>query len=125
METNREESSADPVEAATLGSALEGVGATSLLTAAARALETERADGLLSDPLARSLAGNEGFELLARGAMGTRASNGSPVYVVRHRFFDDFLTEITASSGIRQVVLLAAGLGRPSSNRSPLMRNPR
>lgn len=29
---------------------------------------------------------------------------------MRHRFFDDFLMELAASSGIRQVVLLAAGL---------------
>jgi methyltransferase (TIGR00027 family) len=89
---------------------LEGVGATSLLTAAARALETERPDGLLSDPLARVLAGSEGFELLDRGAMGPVASNGSPLYVVRHRFFDDILMEVTERSGIRQVVLVAAGL---------------
>ena len=89
---------------------LEGVGATSLLTAAARALETERGDGLLSDPFARALAGPEGFELLRRGALGTVAANGSPSYVVRHRFLDDLLMDLTASSGIRQVVLLAAGL---------------
>lgn len=68
---------------------LEGVGATALLTAATRALETERHGGVLSDPLARVLAGSEGFELLDRGAMGPVASNGSPLYVVRHRFFDD------------------------------------
>jgi O-methyltransferase involved in polyketide biosynthesis len=61
----------------------EGVGATSLLTAAARAFETERGDGLFSDPLARALAGTEGFELLRRGPV---AANGSPSYVVRHRF---------------------------------------
>lgn len=98
------------VEGATPGRGLEGVGATALLTAAARALETDRADGLLSDPFARSLAGNDGFELLARGAIGPRGANGSPLYVVRHRFLDDLLMELAASSGIRQVVLLAAGL---------------
>ena len=89
---------------------LEGVGATALLTAAARALETEKPQGLLSDPLARALAGSEGFELLALGAMGLVASNGSPLYVVRHRFFDDILLELTETSNIRQVVLVAAGL---------------
>ncbi len=89
---------------------MQGVGATALVTAAARALESERGDGLLSDPLARSLAGDEGFELLGRGAIGMRAANGTPLYVVRHRFFDDLLTGLTASSGIRQVVLIAAGL---------------
>jgi methyltransferase (TIGR00027 family) len=89
---------------------LEGVAATSLLTAAARALETERGGGLLSDPLARALAGTKGFELLRRGAMGAVAANGSPSYVVRHRFLDDLLMDLTASSDIRQVVLLGAGL---------------
>ena len=33
----------------------------------------------------------------------------NPIFVVRHRFFDDFLME-TALRGIRQVVLVAAGL---------------
>lgn len=89
---------------------LEGVGATSLLTAAARALETERRDGLLSDPLARALAGTEGFDLLERGAMGPLTPDGSPLYVVRHRFLDDLLLDITKTSDIRQIVLLAAGL---------------
>jgi methyltransferase (TIGR00027 family) len=89
---------------------MEGVGATALMTAAARALETERADPLLSDPFARSLAGEQGFELLDRGATGPTASNGSSLYVLRHRYFDDFLVEVIAGSDIRQVVLLAAGL---------------
>ena len=89
---------------------LEGVGATSLLTAAARALETERLGRLLSDPLARALAGTEGFDLLERGAMGPVTPNGSPLYVVRHRFLDDLLLDVTRASDIRQIVLLAAGL---------------
>jgi methyltransferase (TIGR00027 family) len=87
-----------------------GVGATALMTAAARALETERGDGLLSDPWARSLAGSEGFEILDRGALGPASVNGSSRYVVRHRFFDDFLLELAVREGIRQVVLVAAGL---------------
>jgi methyltransferase (TIGR00027 family) len=89
---------------------MEGVGATSLVTAAARALETDRPEGLLSDPFARELAGDEGFELLALGATGLKAANGTPLYVVRHRFFDDFLIEVTATAALRQVVLVAAGL---------------
>lgn len=48
--------------------------------------------------------------MLARGATGPVASNGSPLYVVRHRFFDDILTELVESSSTRQVVLIAAGL---------------
>ena len=89
---------------------MEGVGATGLITAAARAFETDRADGLLSDPLARFLAGDEGFEMLAGGPVGVRASNGSSLYVVRHRFFDDVLIELLSTTDVRQVVLLAAGL---------------
>lgn len=87
-----------------------GVGATALMTAAARALETDKDGGLLSDPWARPLAGPEGFEILDRGALGPRSAGGSSLYVVRHRFFDDFLLELTAREGIRQVVLVAAGL---------------
>jgi methyltransferase (TIGR00027 family) len=92
---------------------MEGVGATALMTAAARAVETERADGraLLSDDLARALAGEKGFELLAEAARtGVPSSSaGSAVFVVRHRFFDDVLKDLTGR-GVRQVVLVAAGL---------------
>jgi methyltransferase (TIGR00027 family) len=78
------------------------------MTAAARALETERDGGLLSDPWARALAGSKGFEIL--GALGPASADGPSLYVVRHRFFDDFLLELAAREGLRQVVLVAAGL---------------
>ena len=45
---------------------MEGVEATALMAAAARARESERADRLFDDPWAAALAGEEGFELLAR-----------------------------------------------------------
>ena len=89
---------------------MAGVGATALLMAAARALETDRQGGLLSDPFARQLASPQGFELIDRGALGPIAANGSPLYVVRHRYFDEWLVGVTTDMGIRQVVLLAAGL---------------
>jgi methyltransferase (TIGR00027 family) len=88
----------------------EGVGATALMTAAARALETERAGGLLADPWARALAGSRGFEILDLGVFAHVAAGGPSLFVVRHRFFDDFLLELAAREGIRQVVLVAAGL---------------
>jgi methyltransferase (TIGR00027 family) len=92
---------------------MEGIGATALMTAAARALETERGDGkaLLSDDLARPLAGEKGFDLLAQAARtGVPSSaDGSPVFVVRHRFLDDVLIDLTGR-GVGQVVLVAAGL---------------
>ena len=83
-------------------------GATSRLTAAARARESARADRLFEDRWAAELAGEEGFSLL-EGNDASLHGQAPPAFVVRHRFFDDFLTRQT-SRGIRQVVLIAAGL---------------
>ena len=85
---------------------MEGVAATSLLTAATRARESLRPDRLFDDPWAGLLAGEEGEEFLARH---DALAPPSPVFVVRHRFFDDWLLA-AAAEGIRQVVLVAAGL---------------
>jgi methyltransferase (TIGR00027 family) len=87
---------------------MDSVGATSRLTAAARARESARADRLFEDPWAAELAGAEGFSLL-EGNDASLHGQAPPAFVVRHRFFDDFLTRQT-SDGIRQVVLIAAGL---------------
>lgn len=85
---------------------MDGVAATSLMTAAARARESSRPDRLFDDPWAELLAGDEGRAFLARQ---DEVLPATPVFVVRHRFFDDFLLD-RASRGILQVVLLAAGL---------------
>jgi methyltransferase (TIGR00027 family) len=87
---------------------VDAVGATSRLTAAARARESARADRLFEDRWAAELAGEEGFSLL-EGNDASLNGQAPPAFVVRHRFFDDFLTR-QASRGIRQVVLIAAGL---------------
>jgi methyltransferase (TIGR00027 family) len=87
---------------------VDAVGATSRLTAAARARESARADRLFEDRWAAELAGEEGFSLL-EGNDASLSGQAPPAFVVRHRFFDDFLTR-QASRGIRQVVLIAAGL---------------
>jgi methyltransferase (TIGR00027 family) len=87
---------------------VDAVGATSRLTAAARARESARADRLFDDPWAAELAGEKGFSLL-EGNDASLSGQAPPAFVVRHRFFDDFLTH-QASQGIRQVVLIAAGL---------------
>ena len=79
---------------------------TACWIAAVRAQESRRPDRLLADRWAAELAGAEGEEWL-------RARAGSPALVVitiRARFFDDFLQRVTAGEGIRQVVLVAAGL---------------
>jgi methyltransferase (TIGR00027 family) len=78
--------------------------------AAARAHESERPHRLLDDPLAATLAGPEGFAWLNR--MEPVPGFGGPALyvVVRTRFFDDFLLYACRGVGVRQVVLLAAGM---------------
>jgi methyltransferase (TIGR00027 family) len=90
------------------GAGLPGVqlAVTARWIAAVRAQESRRPDRLFDDPWAALLAGAEGQQWL-------RARAGSPalaVLTVRARFFDDFLHRATACEGIRQVVLVAAGL---------------
>lgn len=90
------------------------VGLTSRWVAASRALETELATPLFHDPYARALAGPEGFQLFAeceRLKAGWSSSGGPDLYLsIRTRYFDDALLECVTQSGIRQVVLLAAGM---------------
>ncbi len=82
-----------------------------------RAEESRRADRLFDDPYADAfLAAAPGaFDMEHRSAAaktGDMASWGAAFWshaVTRTRFFDDYLMTATAS-GIRQVVLLAAGL---------------
>lgn len=83
--------------------------ATSQWIAAARARETLRPDALFSDPLADTLAGQGGYELLDR--MKPYLLTDDPVYyAIRTRFFDDFLMHAVQSSEARQVVIVAAGM---------------
>jgi len=78
---------------------------TAYWTAGVRADESEREDRLFHDPLAATLAGEEG-----KLWMASRTAGSALPIVVRTRFFDDFLVRITRDFGIHQVVLLAAGL---------------
>lgn len=86
---------------------MDGVGLTSLWVAAMRAVETERPDAIISDPFARALAGEEGFEVMARG--DPPGAVRPPVVAVRTRFFDDAI-RAALDAGIRQLVLVAAGM---------------
>lgn len=83
-------------------SALE---ATARWTAAARARESRRSDRLFDDPWAAALAGPEGMGWLAK-----RPPDSVLPMVLRTRYFDDWLGLISGRDGIRQVVLMAAGL---------------
>lgn len=89
------------------------VGFTALLVAAARAVETERPDALAQDPYARiflEAAGDPRAVALADAGDGA----GNPMAATRHlgvrtRFFDDVVRD-AVTAGIRQIVILAAGL---------------
>jgi methyltransferase (TIGR00027 family) len=78
-----------------------------LLTAASRARESARPDALFVDPWADLLAGAAGMEFLQKHEDVLTAA--PPIFVVRHRFFDDFLVG-AAGRGVQQLVLVAAGL---------------
>ncbi len=80
------------------------LGSTARWTAAVRSQETAREDALVHDPWAAVLAGEEGRAWLAERPAGSIL----PI-VLRTRYFDDFLRR-AAAAGLRQFVLLAAGL---------------
>jgi methyltransferase (TIGR00027 family) len=82
------------------------VAITGLLVAAIRAEETKREDRLFEDPFAEALAGPEGRAALARH----RAVGPSiPIIEVRTRWYDEALAR-AAAGGVRQFVILAAGM---------------
>ncbi len=83
----------------------ELLGATSRWTAAVRAKENARQDRLFTDPWAAALAGQEG-----QAWIEARPEDSVVPIAVRTRFFDDALQHMALQDGIRQVVLMAAGL---------------
>jgi methyltransferase (TIGR00027 family) len=97
------------------------VGTTATMVAAARAVATRQSQAIINDPWAAPLVEAVGIEPLNRmvqlGAPPADAGLGSDkqlqpmidAFAVRTRFFDEFFTT-TTDSGIRQVVILAAGL---------------
>jgi len=98
----------------------ESVGATALSVAAARAVETATADPLIRDEFAYLLVSSAGgpwarlaspgFEWIGDDEHGRRAHRLACDYqAVRTHFFDTYFAEAVAA-GIRQVVILAAGL---------------
>ena len=91
------------------------VGATALGVAAARAVETERSEPLVDDPYAQAFVDRAGLDVHLPGTDSAdpeseRMWGTMSTYMgVRSRFFDEFFQGAT-EGGIRQVVLLAAGL---------------
>jgi len=90
------------------------VGATAVVAAAGRAVETHRDDALISDPYAELLvaAADQGRRLPTRpGADGSEGNWRalSDLLGTRSRFIDDALRQ-AADEGVRQVVILASGL---------------
>lgn len=81
------------------------LGSTSTWTAAVRALESKRDDRLFNDPWAEILAGEIGAEWMSK-----RTPESVVPIVLRTRYFDDFLFRIALEHGIRQIVLVGAGL---------------
>lgn len=89
---------------------MDAVAGTSRWVAAIRALESERQNALFHDLLARPLAGEEGFAMLREPEPGDLIAAGRLAYIaIRTRFFDDFILRARAE-GVRQVVLVAAGM---------------
>jgi methyltransferase (TIGR00027 family) len=101
----------------------QSVGATALGVAAARAAETESENPLINDPFARvfvDAAGEGLWSIYADPKLLSKAIEIEPDMQVRLRLMIDFMATRTAffdefflnaaQSGVRQVVILAAGL---------------
>ncbi|GBE66870.1 putative S-adenosyl-L-methionine-dependent methyltransferase [Mycobacterium sp. MFM001] len=96
------------------------VGATATMVAAARALATRAEPALIDDPFAEPLVRAVGIDYFVRLLDGELPDAGDAALpldarhivtniAVRTRFFDDFFTA-AANDGLRQAVILAAGL---------------
>ena len=91
----------------TLGVIVEHVSDTARIVAAHRALETQRADGLIRDPFAALLAGDKG---MAIACSDTIAEDVSLRIGLRDRFVDDLLLGVIEREGPETIVNLGAGL---------------
>jgi methyltransferase (TIGR00027 family) len=101
----------------------ESVGATALGVAGARAMETESANPLISDPFARvflNAAGDGLWNMFGISELPAEVVEAEPDVALRLRarvdymasrtaFFDGFFRD-AAAAGVRQGVILAAGL---------------
>jgi methyltransferase (TIGR00027 family) len=80
---------------------------TALMTAACRALETERPDGLIRDPFAAQLAGERGMAIArALPALDSMCFGIG----IRSRFLDELLLDTISVHGVATVLSVGAGL---------------
>ncbi|MGV9358358.1 class I SAM-dependent methyltransferase [Streptomyces misionensis] len=106
-----------PAAVGLTGGVAHGVGRTALLVAAARAIETHRPDALARDPLAehfvRAAPASAGWPVRPGQVPGGEADplwgRLGRYFALRTRVLDDHLLR-SAHLGVRQVVLLGAGL---------------
>lgn len=98
--------------------AATSVGATASMVAAARAAATKRPQPVINDPFAEPLVRAVGIDVFTRLAAGELDLDedkelGFPrmtdTFAARARFFDDYFAAVTAA-GLRQIVIVAAGL---------------
>jgi methyltransferase (TIGR00027 family) len=80
---------------------------TALMTAACRAMETERPDGLIRDPFAALLAGERGMAI-ARTLTGLELMCFG--IGIRSRFLDELVLDTVSTRGIATVLSVGAGL---------------
>jgi methyltransferase (TIGR00027 family) len=85
---------------------MDPVASTAHWVAAARALESNRPDALFRDPYAAELVGSE----WDAWSPSPDTDYGNAYVALRTRFFDDELLRAVREGGIRQVVILAAGM---------------
>lgn len=90
---------------------MDMLGLTSRWVAAVRERESQRPDRLFDDPWAGVLAGADGRALMhwMEAQIPQPVPGDSPVLTERTRYFDDWM-RVAAASGVRQFVILAAGM---------------
>lgn len=96
------------------------VGATATMVAAARAAASRRPNPVINDPFAEPLVRAVGLNLVTKVASGELEfvdvddGAGFPrmveTFAARAHFYDDYFADATAA-GVRQVVIVASGLG--------------
>lgn len=86
---------------------IQQVSDTALMTAACRAIETSRPDGLVRDPFAEQLAGERGMAIAQGLARKEIMCFGVGI---RSRFLDELVTEAISVRKVATVLSLGAGL---------------